>query len=53
MQSLARNVATSASLTTIAADVEGPDSSLTERTARNYLTALERLMLVENQPPWA
>ena len=53
MQSLARNVATSASLTTIAADVGGPDSPLTERTARSYLTALERLMLVENQPSWA
>lgn len=53
MQSLARNVATSASLTTIAADVGGPDSPLAERTARSYLTALERLMLVENQPSWA
>ena len=53
MQSLARNVATCASLATIAADLAGPEPPLTDRTARNYMTALERLMLVEDQPPWA
>ena len=53
MQSLARNVATCASLATIAADLAGPEPPPTDRTARNYMTALERLMLVEDQPPWA
>ena len=53
LQSLARNVATCASLSTIAADVGGTDAPLSDKTARNYVTALERLMLVEDQPPWA
>ena len=54
LRSLARNVATCASLATIARDVAGPDeSSMTGHTARSYLTALERLMVVEDQPPWA
>ncbi len=54
LQSLARNVATSASLATIARDVAGQDQpSMTGHTARSYLTGLERLMVVENQPPWA
>ena len=54
VQSLARNVATSASLATIARDVAGRDQpSMTGHTARSYLTGLERLMVVENQPPWA
>lgn len=52
IQSLARNVATCASLATIAADLGGPEPPPTHRTARNYMTALERLMLVEDQPPW-
>ena len=54
LQSLARNVATPASLATIARDVVGPDpGSMTGHTARAYLTSLERLMVVEDQPPWA
>ena len=53
LRSLARNVATSASLATIARDVAGPQqASMTSHTARSYLTGLERLMVVENQPPW-
>lgn len=54
LRSLARNVATCASLATIASDVAGPDQSpMTGHTARDYLSALERLMVVEDQPPWA
>ena len=54
LQSLARNVATLAPLATIARDVSGPDpGTMTSHTARAYLTGLERLMVVENQPPWA
>ena len=53
-QSLARNVATSASLATIARDVSGQDQpSMTGHTARSYLTGFERLMVVEEQPSWA
>jgi len=54
LRSLARNVATCASLATIARDVAGPEqASMTDHTARSYLTGLERLMVVEDQPPWA
>jgi len=53
LRSLARNVATSATATTLAADVGGADGALKDDTVRDYLTALERLMIVENQPAWA
>ena len=56
LQSLARNVATNASIATIARDVSGPDGAsrtMTGHTARTYLTGLERLMVVEDQPAWA
>ena len=52
LRSLARNVATCASLATVARDVSGPDDLLKAPTARAYLAALERLMVVEDQPPW-
>ena len=53
LQALARNTATCASIATIVRDAAGTDHSLTEETARSYLAALERLMVVEHQPPWA
>ncbi len=54
IQSLARNVSTCASLATIARDVASQDQlPMTGHTAREYLGALERLMVVEDQPPWA
>ena len=53
LQSLGRNVATSASMSTLARDTGGPDQHLTNHTARSYTTALGRLMIVEDQPPWA
>ena len=53
LQSLGRNVATCASMSTLARDTGGPDRHLTNHTARSYMTALERLMIVEDQPPWA
>jgi hypothetical protein len=51
-QSLARNVATRAPITTLAADAAGADSTMTDNTARGYLAALARLMIVEDQPSW-
>lgn len=53
LRSLARNVATCASATTLAADAGGADGSLIDDTVRDYLAALERLMIVEHQPAWS
>jgi hypothetical protein len=51
--SLARNVATHAAATTLAADAGGSDGPLDDDTVREYLDALERLMVVEDQPAWS
>ncbi len=53
LRSLARNVATYAAATTLAADAGGADGALDDDTVREYLGALERLMIVEDQPAWA
>lgn len=50
LRSLARNVATHVTVTTLAADV---DTGLKRQTASEYLDALARLFIVENQPAWA
>lgn len=53
LASLARNVATSVSINTLARDTGGADDPLKGDTAREYLAALQRLMIVEDQPAWA
>lgn len=53
LRSLARNVSTYASAATLAADTGGADGPLKDDTVSGYLHALERLMIVEDQPPWA
>lgn len=53
LRSLARNVATYAATTTLAADTGGAGDALKDDTVREYLDALERLMVVEDQPAWA
>lgn len=53
LTSLARNVATHAAATTLARDTGGSETSLKDDTVREYLGALERLMVVEDQPAWA
>ena len=53
LRSVARNVATQASIATIAADAGGPDGPLERETVREYLGSLERLMIVEDAPAWA
>ena len=50
LRSLARNVATSVTLKTLAADV---GDGITARTAAEYLDDLARLFVVENLPPFA
>jgi hypothetical protein len=51
--SIARNVATHAAAATLARDAGGVDSPIKDDTVRGYLGALERLMVVEDQPAWA
>ncbi|MGA2164064.1 MAG: DUF4143 domain-containing protein [Solirubrobacteraceae bacterium] len=53
LRSLARNVATYAAATTLAGDTEGADGPLKNDTVGEYLEALRRLMIVEDQPAWA
>ena len=48
LRSLARNVATHVAVSTLVADV-----GIKEHTAAEYLDALVRLFVVENQPAWA
>ena len=49
--SIARNVATTASFSKIAAEAAG-DRPLNRTTATEYLRALERLFIVEDAPAW-
>lgn len=53
MASLARNVATYASNNTLAADTGATAEQLDRHTVSDYLTALERLFIIEDQPAWA
>lgn len=51
--SLARNVATEASPTTIGRDSIDNEDPVEWRTVTSYLSALERLMVLEDSPAWA
>ena len=53
LRSIARNVGTHAGLATLARDTAGSDGALKNDTVRAYMDALERLMIVEDQPAWA
>jgi len=53
LRALGRHCATEAKLSTLAADTGGSDGTLDERTVSGYLQALERLMVIEDQPAWA
>lgn len=53
LRSLARNVATEVSNATLAADAGGPDGALKEHTVAEYIDALTRLMVIEDQPAWS
>lgn len=52
LRSLARNVATPVSMSKLAAEVGG-GAAVKADTVGEYLDALERLMVVENQPAWS
>lgn len=53
LRSLARNVATPVAMSKLAADVGRDGEGLKADTVAEYLAALERLMLVEDQPAWS
>jgi uncharacterized protein len=54
LRSLARNVGTAAAVTKLAAETsEEPSMPLSRETVYDYVSALERLMIVEDQPAWA
>jgi uncharacterized protein len=54
IRSLARNVATYTSVSTLARDAAGGSGPpIDDNTAHAYLDALRRLMVVEDQPAWA
>lgn len=57
LRALARNVATAAAITKIAVDTGEDDAAASEALSRgtvyDHVSALERLMIVEDQPAWA
>ena len=52
MRSLARNISTTASITTIREDISGGDETISEKTISTYLNALRRIFVVEDLPAW-
>jgi predicted AAA+ superfamily ATPase len=53
LNSLARNVGTTAKVTALAKDVGGAEGPVARATAAGYLDSLSRLRLSENSPAWA
>lgn len=53
LRSMARNTATEVGIATLAADAAGAGESVDRDSAAAYMAALERLMVVEDQPAWA
>lgn len=53
LRSLARNVGTSASIATLARDTGASEAPIQNNTAIGYLEALERVMVIEDQPAWS
>ncbi len=52
LRGIGRNVGTQTSVATLARDAGGADSPLDRETVDEYLDALRRLMIVEDQPAW-
>jgi predicted AAA+ superfamily ATPase len=53
LQSLARNISTTATITSLAEDAGGAEVAVTNETVAEYLDALERLMVYEPLPAWS
>jgi predicted AAA+ superfamily ATPase len=52
VRSLARNIATPVAATTLAADASEPGDPIASATVAEYLSALGRLFIIEDQPAW-
>ena len=52
LRSLARNIATMASVQTILKDVESTETSISDKTFAVYYNALRRIFVVETVPAW-
>ena len=52
LRSLARNLATDVAATTLASDASEPGDSVNSATVAEYLEALSRLFVIEDQPAW-
>ncbi|MEI6048235.1 MAG: DUF4143 domain-containing protein [Bacteroidota bacterium] len=52
LRTLARNVATLASIQTIKNDIEATDISISDKTISSYLNALRRIFVAEDLPAW-
>lgn len=53
LRSLARNISTEASLATLTQDINGKDKDLDNETVTDYLSALDRLMVIEDLSAWS
>jgi Predicted ATPase (AAA+ superfamily) len=53
LRSLARNVATMASVQTILKDVEATETSISDKTVSVYYNALRRIFVIEPMPAWS
>lgn len=52
IESLARNVGTAVTASTLSADASRPEDPISDDAVTDYLSALTRLFLVEDQPAW-
>lgn len=52
LKSLSRNISSTASIPTIVKDMAGDDTTISEKTASSYISALRRIFIVEDLPAW-
>lgn len=52
LRSLARNISTAATNTTIQKDLEANDFTVSDKTISTYLNALRRIFVIEDLPAW-
>jgi predicted AAA+ superfamily ATPase len=53
LRSIARNIATQATIQTLLKDVEATETSISDKTIAMYLNALRRIFVIEPMPAWS